>query len=189
MKETLPFYRTTAGRLSMMILCFVAAWLSLIDQSSTVQGQTVSTTLNRRVNQAIDDVEERLSDGAMYIDSSDLELGDDPATLGDQVVGMRFRNLTIPPGATILNAYIQFETDEVSQPATTVTFYGQNSNNTAPFTTALRNLTSRPKTSAAVTWNNVPAWNTIGQKQQSPNLAAIVQEIVNRSGWAAAILN
>ena len=186
MKEPLPFYQPIANRMGSALLCFVALMLFLNNQSQRVaQGQTGTVTVSVRVNRAVDDVEERMADGVMYTDSSDLELGDDPETLGDQAVGMRFRALTIPQGATILNAYIEFETDEVSQPTTSVTFYGQSNNNAPAFTTTIRNLTSRPKTVAAVAWNNIPSWNTIGQKQQTPNLAPIVQEIVNRSGWAA----
>lgn len=186
MKESLPFYYPIAGRISIVMLCLVALLLFLSDQSQRVaHGQTSTVTVSVRLNRAADDVEERIADGVMYSNSTDLEVGDDPETLGDQAVGLRFRNLTIPKGATILNAYIEFETDEISQDATSVTIYGHNVDNAPAFTTALRNLTSRPKTIAAVAWSNIPAWNTIGQKQPTPNLAPIVQEIVNRSRWAA----
>ena len=186
MKEPLPFYQPIANRMGSALLCFVALMLFLNNQSQRVaQGQTGTVTVSVRVNRAVDDVEERITDGVMYTDSSDLEVGDDPETLGDQAVGLRFRALTIPQGATILNAYIEFETDEISQEPTAVMFYGHNVHNAPVFTTALRNLTSRPKTTAAVAWSNIPAWNAIGQKQQTPNLAPIVQEIVNRSSWVA----
>ncbi|TMR67967.1 hypothetical protein, partial [Streptococcus pseudopneumoniae] len=52
------------------------------------------------------------------------------------------------------------------------------------------------KTSASVTWSSVPAWdhtpanvpdpNNQGPAQKTPDLATIVQEIVNRPGWAGS---
>ncbi len=57
----------------------------------------------------------------MYRTSSDLELVFDTS---NQVVGMRFVNLTIPKGATIVNAYLQFKVDETSSETTSLTIRG-----------------------------------------------------------------
>src|SRR5690606_412792 len=56
-----------------------------------------------------DDAEQTISNGRMDINSSDLELCTDGPV---QLVGLRFNNLNIPQGASIVSAYIQFETDE-----------------------------------------------------------------------------
>ena len=108
---------------SMIWIVFIlgALYYTITSMSDAAKAQQSGVTLDVRITQSVDDVEERLSDGAIYTNSSDLEIGDDPETLGDQAVGVRFRNITIPPGATILNAYIEFETDEISQPVTSVT--------------------------------------------------------------------
>lgn len=37
--------------------------------------------------------------------------------------------------------------------------------------------------SASVSWPDVPVWNVVDQKHQTPNLSLIVREIVNRNGW------
>ena len=142
-----------------------------------------SDTLDVRVSNGNDDVEERESDGRMYFDSSDLELVDDPNYQGDQTVGIRFQNLTIPQGATITSAYIEFETDETSSESTSLTFHGEDVDNAAAFSSTAHDLTNRTTTSASVDWNNIPAWNRVNEKHQSPDLSSIVQEIVNRSGW------
>ena len=45
----------------------------------------------------------------------------------------------------------------------------------------------RPRTAASVAWAP-PAWTTVGDAgaaQRTPNLATVVQEIVNRPGWAS----
>ena len=61
-----------------------------------------------RVAASSDDAEEN-SSGRVRTNSSDLELTYDR---GNQTVGMRFSGTAIPKGATIVNAYIQFQTDE-----------------------------------------------------------------------------
>jgi hypothetical protein len=139
--------------------------------------------INVQIINGNDDVEERLSNGSMYMDSSDLELVKDGNT--EQNIGLRFQNVDIPQGATITAAYIEFETDEKSSGATSLTFHGEAADNAAPFVAQKNNLTSRALTSAAVDWNNIPAWNIVNQKHQSPDLSPIVQEIVNRGGWTA----
>src|SRR5207244_8385460 len=58
-----------------------------------------------RVAASTDDAEEQTT-GAVNLTSPDLELVHDGT---DQVVGMRFRNVTVPKGATIAHAWVQFE--------------------------------------------------------------------------------
>ncbi|MGH7360637.1 MAG: hypothetical protein ACREJI_03380, partial [Candidatus Methylomirabilales bacterium] len=142
-----------------------------------------SGTINVRVSTGSDDAEERLSTGAVkVVDADDLDLVDGATPVF--TVGIRFQNITIPQGATITNAYVEFTATEIKSGTTSLTFEGQASDNAPTFTTATYNITSRPKTSASVAWNNVPTWNT-GLAYQTPNLSAIIQEIVNRSGWAS----
>ncbi len=140
------------------------------------------TTVSSRVNTGSDDAEEKISDGKVGLGSSDLELGYDGSTA--QIVGMRFTQLDIPQGAIIQNAYIEFEADETNSGTTNLVFRGQNSDNAPTFLSTNYNISSRAKTTASVNWNNVPAWNTVNEKHQSPDLSKIIQEIVNRPGWA-----
>ena len=101
-------------------------------------------------------------------------------------MGMRFANLSIPQGATITNAYIQFTVDETGSSTTNLTIKGQATDNASTFTSSRYNISNRPLTTAAVAWNP-PAWTTVGQagmNQQTPELKDIVQEIVNRPGWS-----
>ena len=50
----------------------------------------------------------------MYLDSSDLELVFD---LSEQTVGLRFTELNIPEGATVVDARLQFTVDEINTTA------------------------------------------------------------------------
>ena len=137
--------------------------------------------LSVQVNAGSDDAEESLSSGAVSTSSNDLELAMDGSVA--QLVGMRFNGITIPAGATITSAYVEFETDVAWSSACNLTVKGQAADNPSTFTTASYNLSSRTKTTASVPW--VPAaWNIVDQKQQTPDLTNIIQEIVNRSGWS-----
>ena len=131
-----------------------------------------------------DDAEEKISGGAMATSSSDLEM---VMETEEQIIGIRFQGVNIPNGATVENAYIQFTADESTSEATTLTIEGQAADNPGTFTSSNYNISSRSTTTASVSWSSIPAWNTIGESgpnQQTTDLTAIVQEIVNRGGWS-----
>lgn len=144
------------------------------------------TTIVSQVSQGNDDAEERVSSGNMSLSSSDLELIRDGGN--NQLVGIRFQNINIPQGTTILSASIQFTTDETDSGSTSVTISGHDTDNAGVFTSSNGNISNRTLTTASVGWNSIPAWNTVGQagtNQQTPDLTNIVQEIVNRGGWVS----
>ncbi|MFZ2404638.1 MAG: putative Ig domain-containing protein, partial [Methylobacter sp.] len=150
----------------------------------TVNEAGATSTINVRVAGGSDDAEQVVSTGAVALASSDLELTVDGT---NQTVGMRFNSIAIPKGAVIQNAYIQFTVDETPSVAETLQVWGQAADNAATFTTAANNISSRPKTTASATWNPA-AWPTLGAAgvdQQTPDIKAVIQEIVNRSGWTS----
>jgi type IX secretion system substrate protein len=160
---------------------------NLIDSIFTDAGgsfdfSVAGNTFSKRISNNSDDAEERISNGNVTRGSTDLELGFDGPN--QQIVGMRFRNVTIPQGITITNAYIEFECDEADNGTTNINFYGQDVNNAAGFTTTAYSISTRTKTTANVNWNNIPAW-TVNGKYQTPDLSPIIQEIVNRPGWSS----
>src|SRR4249919_1918592 len=129
-----------------------------------------------------DDAEESVT-GSVSKTSSDLELVFDGT---DQTVGLRFASVTIPPGATILDAYVQFESDEVTTGAASLTIQGQAADQPTTFSSSTFNVSSRPRTAASVAWVP-PPWPTIqvhGPDQRTPDISPIVREIIARSGWA-----
>jgi hypothetical protein len=138
-------------------------------------------TFEKRISSNMDDVEEK-SNGRMYTTSSDLELTYDG---NEQTVGLRYTRVTIPQGATITNAYVQFTTDETNSGATSLTIRAEDENNASAFSESRYNVSSRRQTAAAVNWQPA-AWNSVGSAgsdQRTPNLKSLVQEVVNRSGW------
>ncbi len=143
-------------------------------------------SIDVRVSSATDDAEENQT-GFIHINSPDLELiYDGEYGNGNQNVGLRFVGVDIPQGATITNAYVQFQVDETDSESTTLTIRGEDTDSAATFTSTYDNISSRPKTSASVQWQPT-GWTSIGSadiEQRTSDMKSIIQEIVNRSGWS-----
>lgn len=139
--------------------------------------------LERRIAMWSDDAEER-SDGHIVRKTAGLDLVDDS---GSQTVGLRFTAVAIPSGATIIGAWIQFKADAVRSEATDLVFQGQAADNPATFTLADHDVSSRPRTTASANWSP-PAWTVVGEAgpaQRTSDLKAVIQELVDRPGWAS----
>jgi hypothetical protein len=140
-------------------------------------------TVTSQVSNSSDDAEEAVATGSMNTTSSDLELGADGNT--DQWVGMRFNNISIPNGAIVLSAYIEFEVDDIGTEPTSILLEGQASPHPSAFSSSIYNISERPRTITSVPWNVIPAWTVTNAKWQTPDLSIIVQEIVGQPEWEA----
>ncbi|MGB5929940.1 MAG: Ig-like domain-containing protein, partial [Cyclobacteriaceae bacterium] len=140
-------------------------------------------TITSRVGMSEDDAEEDRR-GKVFTSDTNLDVVYAGKGKGDQVVGLRFQDLNIPAGALIKKAYILFTSDSESSGASNLTIQGHASGNAAGFNNSRNNLSSRPLTSAAISWQPV-AWSMLSGStdQQTPDLSTIVQEIVNRSDY------
>jgi len=154
------------------------------DAAVTVAAAGVAVVLDIPVGRSADDAEEVASTGAVSLSSSDLELINDGS---DQVVGMRFAGVQIPAGSQVTAAWVQFETDELKSVTTSLTVRAQAADDALSFTTSTFNVSSRPRTLAFAPWTP-PAWTILqerGAGQRTPDLAAVLQEVVSRPGWAS----
>jgi PKD repeat protein len=141
-----------------------------------------ATTVEGRTAAASDDAEENAT-RSVDLNSSDLELIHDSS---DQTVGMRWTGLGILKGATITAAYIQLSAKESQSEVTNLTFRGQAADNAATFSTITGDISNRPRTAAAMNWAPV-AWTAgeAGPNQRTPDMSAVIQEVVSRPGWAS----
>ena len=137
-----------------------------------------------RVVEGNDDAEEVIASREIYRDSNDLELVEDRTQNGHQQVGVRFQNVKLSPGATVEAAYIEFKADSSDSAPTSLTIWGEASDSADTFRTSEGNISERPLTSATVVWDEVAPWEA-GQTYRTPDLSAIVQEIIDRNGWAS----
>jgi len=138
-------------------------------------------------NRISDDAEEFLPGGDIDTGSSDLELpyeGTGKST--PQVIGLRFSDVGIPQGARITKAYVELQCDETKggTEAVSLLIEGDLSPDAAKFAEVTNNVTGRPRTAAQVVW--VPAdWISEGQRDQTSDIASIIEEIINQPGWAS----
>ncbi|TGT56981.1 RTX toxin, partial [Mesorhizobium sp. M2E.F.Ca.ET.166.01.1.1] len=97
---------------------------------------------------------------------------------------MRFTGVDIPYDAVITSAYIQFQAQNTSTGAVSLLIRGE-SDEAVPFETEKSDVTSRLMTTTSVTWTP-PDWtvnNEAALAERTPNLSAIVQEIINQPGY------
>ncbi|MDH3475616.1 MAG: M12 family metallo-peptidase [Rhodospirillales bacterium] len=129
-----------------------------------------------------DDAEERASDGSVSLGDADLDLAYDAGEGGDQLVGLRFAGVSIPQGAQIVGAFLDLQADAIGSAITGVDIEAEASADAPAFAGAVFDLSGRPTTLGAVSWS-IPAWTVVGERHESPDLAAVVQELVDDPGW------
>ena len=134
------------------------------------------------IKQSSDDAEEDLVTKKVSLTSSNLEMAYDTRLVAHQLVGLRFQNMTLPPGAVIKQAFFYFKSGKEETSATSLTIQGEASINPATYTTSSL-ISSRPTTTASVVWEPSP-WDEVDEQymRTSPNLAPILEELIVL-GW------
>ena len=114
-------------------------------------------------------------------------LTDDWLSIGQHLAGMRFNGITIPPGSTIKRASLKIcASAEGLQAELDGLIKGEATDNAATFG-ANSHLISQLTTTMASTawkWAQDQPWSA-NEWYESPDISAVVQEIVNRPGWAS----
>lgn len=158
---------------------------------STYSCGSTNGTVDVRVNSSSDDAEQATSGGAVTLDSNDIDFFGESNGTGTAYsnIGVRFNNITIPQGATITGAYIQFTANNsgtVSGGNPTYTIQGQNVDNAATFATTANNISGRTWLSGQdVSWSPGVWSNGSTTNTSTPSITNIVQAIVNRGGWTS----
>ncbi|ADI13288.1 nucleoside hydrolase [Truepera radiovictrix] len=174
--------RLAAACLSLGMIASLAACAGAGPQTAPPLEVTATRTLSVVVSSSGDDAENR-ADGTITFISPDLELG---LKRGQpQTVGLRFTGVQLPRGAKIRRAYVQFTADEAHSAPARVTIRAEATGSAKPFRAAHHNLAYRAKTRARVVWTPLP-WTRAGEAgaaQRTPDLAAVLQEVVDRPDW------
>lgn len=99
--------------------------------------------------------------------------------------GMRFPNILIKRGATVVSAYLTLN----CRPGASATVVrsrisAEDVDDAVVFANNVVAFDARwaARTTARVAWDAIPAW-TANVDYNSPDIAAVIQEIVNRAGW------
>ena len=145
----------------------------------------IPITAQFAIKSSSDDAEEKPTGTAGDLTSSDLELVMDKTS--NQTIGLRYANVSLPKGAIINNAYIQFAVDEVTNvdPCNLV-IKAEDTDNSSTFTIADGTISKRTSTSQSVNWNPTAKWEVdglAGMDQRTPDLKLLVQSIINKISW------
>ena len=174
-------------RLSLKAL-FVLSLILFVSMNGFAQNQ-----FETRINESAGDAEENgptsTTPGEIYFISAINLVYDTlgPKKRGQQTVGLRFTDVEIPQDALILNAYIQFDSWTAATDSTSVYIWTEDSENAPPIADIDYNISSRVKTAGSVAWIDIPDWigGLEGPDQQTPELASIIQPVVDKTGWIA----
>ncbi len=103
----------------------------------------------------------------------------------NQKTALRFDGVFVPQGATITSAFIEFET-RGGNSSTSLDIQAEKVANSAPLQEASFNIGSRPLTANKVDWDNIIPWTTDADDHKTtPDVSALVQEVVGQGGWCA----
>lgn len=122
--------------------------------------------------------------GALALTNANQEVGWSSVDYARMGGGMRFLNVTIPPGSVITTADLTFKAN-ANNAVNTVKSYirGEDTGNAATFSD-YANYGGRSRTTANVTWDAIGAWTT-DTDYTTPELKTIIQEITDRADWAS----
>ena len=97
--------------------------------------------------------------------------------------GFRFAEVPVEPGARIISAWLSLRYKYHSGLPVNLHLYGEAADASLPFTDTYTLVHERSRTAASVAWpiSTAPA---SGTWFDSPDITQLVQEIVNRPGWA-----
>ena len=122
---------------------------------------------------------------ALYDDDLDAGWEGAPEDQNILTCGLRFRNLAIPHGARIDSAFVMVWSHEgkSSDDVARLTIVAEATDDAETFTEDAL-ITDRPQTDEEVVWEVDEEW-LIWEMYRTPDLSAVVQEVVDRSGWSA----
>lgn len=135
------------------------------------------TTLNLIITTGTDDADE--TGGAVVSNSNALIR----MLTGTYWAGLRFTGATIPNAATINTAVLTVYVDSTTyDDPGGLTIYGNAIDTSVTFGTTASEISGRARTTANAVWSGTALG--VGD-ENSPDLAAVIQEIVNRAGWVS----
>ena len=135
------------------------------------------------------------ADDAREVQSGNVKNNINPLSLAIEnhptinIVGTRFQSVTIDNSEQINSASVQFRALDVDNIGTTnVRIYGElpADDDADKFSNSNNNISNRPLTTAFVDWMDIPVWapGEVSSDTTTPDLTPIIQEIVDRGGWA-----
>ncbi|MBF7074743.1 pilus assembly protein PilY [Glaciecola sp. MH2013] len=119
-------------------------------------------------------------DEEVNLTSNQLEL-----TKGTEEVftGLRYEEVRIPRGAVITGAYLRFTSTNMNTSQAEITIKAEAVGNSTAFLAQDDNISDRSTTGAAVIWETDNDFPLAEETVNTPDLSAVIQEVVNRGDW------
>jgi len=148
----------------------------------------IDTDVDEQVGLSLDDVKRGLSADSWYPTSTTNTAGAETSTNYRWGVGLRFQTVAIEPD--ISTSYLIFKCKQATSGTTVRTRISAEDVDDAPtFADDKSAFDARwaARTTARVDWDAIPAWsaNEEGEDTTSPEIKTVIQEIVEREGWAS----
>ena len=148
----------------------------------------VDATFCYNLGTSFDSDAEEAENGNMYLNVAPFDLVFDSDVgnwRGNQIIGLRYEGVELPPGAVIVNASIKFTAKTtVNINPCQLTIGCEAADNAGAITWHPFDLSSRARTSL-INWSP-EQWLIVDESdipQTTPNLARIIQEVIDRPGW------
>ncbi len=145
-----------------------------------IQEPDSTPTATRVAAANTDDAEESVSSGGVH---GATNAGNDLAFGPSQEVGLRFGDLQIPRGATVVEAYLRFTANGSHDNDSTLTVRSEATADAAPFGGNNRAISSRNWNPSGVSWE-AGEW-VQDATAESSNIGAVIQQVVNRDDWCS----
>lgn len=113
----------------------------------------------------------------------DLDMGWEGEDLNIMTTYLRYTNINIPQGATILSAKIVLFAHEDEADPAYLHIYAEDADNSSVFNED-ELLSARTWTTTTLDWDVTESW-TMWQEYETPNFKDVVQEVINRAGWVS----
>jgi hypothetical protein len=166
--------------IALILLSF--GFLRTLYAQQTLTLRIIETGKDGEVSISFDDGEYE-NDSIDKLNDDDLDMGWEGEDLNIMTSFTRFQNVTIPKGSTIQSAVLQIYAHEDEEGEARVTIYAEDTDNSANFSET-EALADRTWTEASARWVISESW-TMWQPYQSPDLTAVIQEVIDRSDWQA----
>ena len=125
------------------------------------------------------DVEQRLVDGSVDVDGNTLNLGRDGSST--QAVGLRYADINIARGATILEARLEFVAVSTDEDVAEFEIRIEDAADSEAFDDSNNGVSGRSYQSGGVAWDP-EEWYEETQ-YESPDIKDLVQSVISRDDW------
>lgn len=142
--------------------------------SIPVGSSCIRRTINRSIASSADDAEE--TGGSATTTSGDLDFYD------GSNVGLRFTDLGLPQGATILEAKLRFIADADDSGTTSMSIAAEAADDAASYSGTDGTIDDRSYLASTISWSESTSWST-NDVIDSPDISSLVSSVVARAGW------